>query len=93
MVALKMVPVDAVAKALVLPLQVEPVEVGVVAGRVPPGPGKPDSAIVAPCIVILVDCAELGPSGRKTPTQIRAETVVENAVCSEGVCEPELIDK
>ena len=41
MVAPQVVPVDAVTKALVLTPQVEPVEVGVVAGRVPPGTGKP----------------------------------------------------
>ena len=41
-VALPVVPVDAVPKALVLPPQVEAVQVGVVAGRVPPGTGKPE---------------------------------------------------
>jgi len=57
-VALPVVPVYTVTKALVITPQVEPVEVGVVAGRVPPGPGKPDGTVVAPCIVILVDRAE-----------------------------------
>ncbi len=38
---LPVVPVDPVAKALVLPTQVETVQVGVVAGAVPPRPLKP----------------------------------------------------
>ncbi len=63
-VALPVVPVDTVAKALMFAPQVEPVEIGVVAGRVPPGPGKPDSTVIAPGIVILVDRTELGTPSR-----------------------------
>ena len=44
-VYLPVVPVDAVAEALVLPPEVETVQVGVVAGAVPPGTLEPAHSI------------------------------------------------
>ena len=70
MVALPVVPVDSITEAVVFSFQVEAVQVGVVAGRVPPGAGKPDCAVVAPGIVVAVDCAKLGAPGRETLSEV-----------------------
>jgi hypothetical protein len=56
-----------------------------VAGRVPPGPGEPHGAVVAPSVVVTVDGAELGSSSRKAFAEVRAEAVVEDPVGSQCV--------
>ena len=60
------VPVDTVSEARVIPAQVKTIQVGVVAGRVPPGAGEPNGAVAAPGVVVTVDGAELGAPRRKT---------------------------
>jgi len=92
-VALPVIPVDPVAETLVLSTQVEPVQVGVVACRVPPGPGEPDGAVVAPGVVVAIDGAELGATSRKTLAEVGAEAVVEDPVGAESVGEPEFVDE
>ena len=93
MVALPVVPVDTVAEALVFSAQVEPVQVGVVAGRVPPSSGEPDSAVVTPSVVVAVNRTELGATSGQTLSQVRAEAVVEDPVGAESVGQSELVDK
>ena len=88
-----MVPVDAVAEALVLAFQVKSVQIGVVTGGVPPSAGKPDRAVVAPGVVVAVDSAELGAPGWQALAEVWAEAVVEDPVSAERVCESELVDE
>ena len=56
-----MIPVDPVTEALVLPLQVLTIEVGVVTGWVPPGTLEPGGAVLAPSVIVAVHGGELGP--------------------------------
>lgn len=57
-IALPVIPVDPIAKTFVLPTQVKTVQVGIVAGAVPPGTREPFGAIFAPGIIVPVNCAE-----------------------------------
>jgi len=54
-------PVDSVTETLVFAFEVESVEVGVVAGAVPPRSFKPFSTVVLPGVVVVISGAELGP--------------------------------
>lgn len=70
MVAFPVVPVHPVAKAFMLAAQVEAVQVGVVAGGVPPGAGEPEGAVVAPRVVVTINGTEFRTSGWKTSAQV-----------------------
>ena len=73
---LPMIPVDSVAKTLMFSLQVKTIEIGVVAGAVPPGSLKPLGTILAPSVVISVHCAELGPFLRQTLTKLTIDVCI-----------------
>jgi len=73
MVTFPVVPIDPISKASVDTLQVKSIQVGVVTGTIPPGTREPLCTILAPSIIISIDCAELCTTGRKTFAQVRAE--------------------
>ena len=74
-----MIPVDSVPEALVFSLQVSTVEVGVVAGAVPPGALEPPGAVLAPGVVVPVHGAELGALLRHTLTKLSVDVAVDDS--------------
>ena len=78
-VALPMIPVDSVAKALMFSLQILTIEIGIVAGRVPPGSLEPPGAVLAPRIIVAVNCAELCPLLWQTITKLSINISVDNS--------------
>ena len=75
---LPVVPVDPVAEALVFPLQVLAIKVGVVTGRVPPGALEPGGAVLAPGVVVAVYSGELGPLLGQTLSELPINTPVDD---------------
>ena len=73
-----MVPVDPVAEALVFPLQILTIEVGVVTGRVPPGALEPGGAVLAPGVVVAVHSRELCPLLRQTLPELPVNAPVDD---------------
>jgi len=65
-IALPMEPVDSVAECIVFTLEVESVEIRIVASAVPPGTFKPLCTVVLPSIMVVVNGAELGTLLRQT---------------------------
>lgn len=92
MIALPMIPVDPVTKALVLPLQVLTIEVGVVTGGVPPGPLEPGGAVLAPGIVVAVHGGELGPLLGQTLPELPVDAPVDDPELVELCADDEVVD-
>jgi len=91
-IAPPVVPVDPVAKALVLAPQVEAVEVGVVAGTVPPGTLEPGCTVVPPGVVVVVLCAELGPLLGETLPELPVHACVDDPELVELCPDDEVVD-
>ena len=74
-----MIPVDTIAKALMLSLQILAIEVAVVTGGVPPGSLEPLGTILAPRIVVTVHSAELGSLLGQTLSKLPVNVAVDNS--------------
>jgi len=86
------VPVDPVAEALVFPLQVLAIKVGVVTGRVPPGALEPGGAVLAPGVVVAVHSGELGSLLGQTLPELPINTPVDDPELVELCADDEVVD-
>jgi len=91
-IALPVVPVDTVAEALVFPLQILAIEVGVVTGRVPPGALEPGGAVLAPGVVVAVHSRELCPLLRQTLPELSVNAPVDDPELVELCADDEVVD-
>ena len=88
-----MIPVDSIPKALVFSLEVETIEVRVVAGAVPPGSLEPEQifesrneniwieppgTVLAPGVIVPVHRAELGSFLRQTLPKLPINTSIDD---------------
>lgn len=73
MVTFPMVPIHAIPKAGMFTLEIQSIKVGIVTCAVPPGPGESLGTILAPGIIIPVNCTIFGTTSRKTFSKIGAE--------------------
>jgi len=93
MIALPMVPVDSVSKTLVFSLQVKTIEIGVMTGAVPPGSFKPSCTILAPSVVISVNCAELRPFLRQTFTKLTINVSIDDPELVKLSADDEIVNR
>lgn len=92
MVALPMIPVDSIPKALVFTLEVETIEVRVMAGAVPPGSLEPPGTVLTPGVVVPVHRAELGSFLRQTLPKLPINTSINDPELEELGAYDEVVD-